>query len=111
VSEYDQPSDRDAPRFPGFREGLEPYLVASEGGPFEKLSISIPAALMRTVREVVDETGASVSGVIAASLRRYVDEVEQARLDAALEADREENLRWAYAAAPMNARLLAGVEW
>jgi hypothetical protein len=60
---------------------------------------------------VADETGQSVSGVVAASLRRLVDEVEQARLDAALEADREENLAWARATAPMNARLLADVEW
>ena len=46
----------------------------------------------------------SVSGVVAASLRRLVDEVEQARLDAALEADREENLEWARATAPMDAK-------
>jgi hypothetical protein len=66
---------------------------------------------MKVVREVADETGATVSGVVAASLRRFVDEVEQARLDAALEEDREENLAWARAAAPMDARLLADVEW
>lgn len=63
------------------------------------------------LRDVADESGSTVSGVVTASLRRLVDEVEQAKLDAALEADREENLAWARATAPMNARLLADVEW
>jgi hypothetical protein len=60
---------------------------------------------------VADETGTSVSGVVAATLRRLVDEVELARLDDALQADRAENLEWARAAAPMDARLLADTEW
>lgn len=111
MTEYDQRTEHTAPHFPTFREALEPYLAATEGGPYEKLSISVPQPLMKIVREVADETGATVSGVVAASLRRYIDEVEQARLDAALEEDREENLAWARATAPMNARLLADVEW
>lgn len=111
MSEYDQRSDRPVSHFPTFREALEPYLAATEGGPYEKLSISVPQPLMKVVREVADETGATVSGVVAASLRRFVDEVEQARLDAALDEDREQNLAWARAAAPMDARLLADVEW
>ena len=111
MTEYDQPPDPPEPHFPSVREALEPYLAATEGGPYAKLSISVPETLLKTVREVADETGTSVSGVVAATLRRLVDEVEQAKLDAALEADREENLAWARATAPMDALLLADVEW
>jgi hypothetical protein len=111
MSEYDPQSDHPEPHLPTVREALEPYLVATESGPYAKLSISVPESLLRTVREVADETGTSVSGVVAATLRRLVDEVEQAKLDAALEADREENLAWARATAPMDALLLADVEW
>ena len=111
MTEYDPRAERAEPHLPTVREALEPYLVATEGGPYAKLSISVPERLLAVVREVADETGQSVSGVVAASLRRLVDEVEQARLDAALDADREENLAWARAAAPMDARLLADVEW
>ncbi len=111
MSQYDPRPDHDERPFPSFREALEPYLAATETGPFAKLSISIPEQLLATVREVADEAGTSVSGVVAASLRRLRDEVEQAKLDAALEADREENLEWARAAAPMDAKLLEDVEW
>lgn len=96
---------------PTVRDALEPYLGTSDPGPYVKLSISLPEPLVATVREVADETGRSVSGVIAASLRRLLDEIEQAKIDAALEADREENLAWARAAAPMDALLLKDVEW
>ena len=111
MTQYDPRPDHDEPPFPSVREALEPYLTATEAGPFAKLSISVPEQLLATVREVADETGTSVSGVVAASLRRLRDEVEQAKLDAALEADREENLEWARAAAPMDAKLLEDVEW
>ena len=109
--EYEPRSDHDDRPFPSVRDALEPYLTTDDPGPYAKLSISVPEKLLATVREVATESGATVSGVVAASLRRLVDEVEQARLDAALEADREENLEWARATAPMNARLLADVEW
>ena len=111
MHEYDQRRDHGARAVPSVSEALEPYLVANEDGPYAKLSISVPEALLATVKEVAEETGTSVSGVVAASLRRLVDEVEQAKLDAALEADREENLEWARAAAPMDAKLLEDVEW
>lgn len=111
MSQYDPRSDHDERPLPSFREALEPYLTPTETGPYAKLSISVPEQLLATVREVADETGTTVSGVVAASLRRLRDEVEQAKLDVALEADREENLEWARASAPMDARLLADVEW
>ncbi|MCJ7710202.1 MAG: hypothetical protein MUQ32_05165 [Chloroflexi bacterium] len=117
MTEYDQrpepgeAADRDGTQLPSARDALEPYLAAAEAGPFTKLSISLPEPLIATVREVSDQTGVSVSGVIAASLRRLLDEVLQARIDAALEEDREENLAWARATAPVHARLLAELEW
>ena len=89
MSEYDQrpePAEsagRAATSLPSARDALAPYLAASEGGPFTKLSISLPEPLIATVREVSEQTGVSVSGVIAASLRRLLDEVLQARIDAA----------------------------
>ncbi len=96
---------------PSARDALAPYLSGTEVGPFTKLSISLPEPLIATVREVSDQTGVSVSGVIAASLRRLQDEVLQARIDAALEEDREENLAWARAAAPGDTLLLRDLEW
>jgi hypothetical protein len=117
MSEYDQRPDsgesagRAATPLPSARDALAPYLAASETGPFTKLSISLPEPLIATVREVSELTGVSVSGVIAASLRRLLDEVLQARIDAAREEDREENLVWARAGAPGDALLLRDLEW
>jgi len=112
VTEYDQrPDDASPAQLPTARDALAPYLESTEAGPFTKLSISLPEPLIAAVREVADSTGVSVSGVIAASLRRLLDEVEQARIDQALEEDREENLAWARATAPVHARLVAELEW
>lgn len=111
MKEYDQRPDHDSRPLPTTRDVLAPYLSATEAGPFAKLSISLPEPLITAVREVADSTGVSVSGVIAASLRRLLDEVEQARIDRALDEDREENLAWAKATAPVHARLLAEIEW
>ncbi len=101
---------KDSP-LPSARDVLAPYLAATETGPFTKLSISLPEPLIATVRDVAEQTGVSLSGVIAASLRRLLDEVLQARIDAALEEDREENLAWARATAPGDALLLRSLEW
>lgn len=111
MSEYDPRSDHGTIPLPTTRDALAPYLCATEQGPYAKLSISLPDVLVQAVREVADSTGVSVSGVIAASLRRLLDEVEQARIDRALDEDREENLAWAKATAPVHARLLADIEW
>ena len=112
MSEYDQRSEHGSPTpLPSARDALAPYMSAAESGPFTKLSISLPEPLISAVREVSTETGVSVSGVIAASLRRLLDEVEQARIDRALDEDREENLAWARAAAPGHAKLVAELEW
>ena len=111
MSEYDPRPDQGNSPLPTTRDALAPYLSATETGPFAKLSISLPEPLVSAVREVADSTCASVSGVIAASLRRLLDEVEQARIDRALDEDREENLAWAKATASVHARLLAAIEW
>jgi hypothetical protein len=111
MSEYDQRPDHGRAPLPNARDALAPYLSPTEAGPFTKLSISLPEPLISAVREVSDSTGVSVSGVIAASLRRLLDEVEQARIDQALDEDREENLTWARATAPVHARLVAELEW
>ncbi len=111
MTEYDQRPGHGRTRLPTARDALAPYLSSQEGGPFTKLSISLPEPLISAVREVSDSTGVSVSGVIAASLRRLLDEVEQARIDQALDEDREENLAWARATAPVHARLVAELEW
>jgi Arc/MetJ-type ribon-helix-helix transcriptional regulator len=111
MSEYDQRPDHGRAPLPTTRDALAPYLSTTEAGPFTKLSISLPEPLISAVREVSDSTGVSVSGVIAASLRRLLDEVEQARLDRALEEDREENLAWARAVAHGDALLMRDIEW
>jgi Arc/MetJ-type ribon-helix-helix transcriptional regulator len=111
MTEYDQRPDHRRTQLPTARDALAPYLSSQEGGPFTKLSISLPEPLISAVREVSDSTGVSVSGVIAASLRRLLDEVEQARIDQALDEDREENLAWARATEPGDALLLRDIEW
>jgi Arc/MetJ-type ribon-helix-helix transcriptional regulator len=111
MTQYDQRPDHGRAQLPTARDALAPYLSSTEAGPFTKLSISLPEPLISAVREVSDSTGVSVSGVIAASLRRLLDEVEQARIDQALDEDREENLAWARATAYGDALLLRDIEW
>ncbi len=92
-------------------ETLAPYLGTADAGPFAKLSISLPEPLLAAVRDVAAQTGVPVSGVIAASIRRLVDEVAQAKLDAALDADNAAGLAFAEAAAPMHASVLERLPW
>jgi hypothetical protein len=49
--------------------------------------------------------------VIAAALRRTLEEAEQADIDRALEAQAQENLDWAEAYLPITARLWSEREW
>ena len=107
----DELADQAQPRHVGVRETLAPYLGAADPGPFAKLSISLPESLLATVRDVAAATGVPVSGVIAASIRRLVDEVAQAHLDAALDADNAEGLAFADAAASTQAGVLGRLEW
>jgi hypothetical protein len=94
-----------------FRETVAPYASAAAAGASTKLSISLPTDLVEVVRAAAAQSGFSVSATIAAALRRTLDYAEQARLDAALELDREENIAWARAYAPMAAELIGKLEW
>ena len=76
-----------------------------------KLSISLPADLAEQVRLAATESGTSVSAVIAAALRRSIAAADQERLDAAIEAQNDENLEFAQAYVPIAARLWAELEW
>jgi len=94
-----------------FAEAVASYGAEPSGGPHTKLSISLPTDLLEVVKAAAAESGDSVSAVIAASLRRTLEDAEQARLDAAIEAQNEENLDWANAFLPVTARLWADLEW
>jgi hypothetical protein len=93
------------------RETIAPYSAVAATGTFTKLSISLPSDLVEVVRAAAAQSGLSVSATIAAALRRTLDDAEQARLDAALELDREENVAWAQAYTPIAAELIAKLEW
>jgi len=92
-------------------EALEPYLAGDPRAAHAKLSITLPTDLLEQVRQAAAESGTSVSATIAAALRRTLHDVEQVRLDAALEAQNEESLDWARATAPMAAEAIAKLEW
>jgi hypothetical protein len=92
-------------------EAVAPYAAGEPAASFVKLSVSLPADVVEVVRAAAAESGLSVSATIAAALRRTLGDAEQARLDAALEADREENLAWARAYEPIAAELLSKLEW
>jgi hypothetical protein len=94
-----------------FRETVAAYASSATAGASTKLSISLPTDLVEVVRAAAAQSGLSVSATIAAALRRTLGDAEQARLDAALELDREENIAWARAYAPMAAELIGKLEW
>jgi hypothetical protein len=77
----------------------------------EKLSISLPPAVAARAREEAQREGSSVSAVVAAALRERFDRLDQAELDAALDADREESVRAAEAMLPYAAALFAEADW
>lgn len=92
-------------------DALAPYVAGEPAATFVKLSISLPADVVDVVRAAATDSGLSVSATIAAALRRTLGDAEQARLDAALEAQAEENLEIARAYGPITAELLAKLEW
>lgn len=99
----------DAPK--AIAETLAPYGADAASGAHTKLSVSLPTELVELVREAAVESGTSVSGMIAAALRRTLEDAEQVRLDAAIEAQNEENLEWAEAYLPIAAKLWSEIEW
>lgn len=76
-----------------------------------KLSISLPNELIEQVRSAAAETGLSVSGIVAAAIRRSMAAAEQERLDRALALDAEDNAQWANDALTLTARAWAELEW
>ena len=92
-------------------ETIAAYGAEEARGPHTKLSISLPTELLEEVREAATASGLSLSGAIAASLRRTLADAEQATLDAAIEAQNEENLAWGNAYLPIAARLWSEIEW
>ena len=84
---------------------------AGEASSHTKLSISLPTDLVAEVRLAAADTGLSVSGVIAAALRGTISGSDQANLDAAIEAQNEENQAWAHAFLPSTSKLWAEIEW
>ena len=89
------------------REGAAPHGAET----VDKVSISLPPGLAARARAEADREGSSLSAVMAAALRERFDREDQAGLDAALEADREEGIRAAEAFLPYAAALFAEAEW
>ena len=86
--------------------------AAAHGGDLaDKVSVSLPPARAARAREEAGRDGTSLSGVVAAALRERFDREDQAGLDAALDADREESIRAAEAFLPYAAALFAQAEW
>ena len=93
-------------------ESVAPFSSAeSSTVPYTKLSISLPSDLVDVVKAAATESCLSVSATIVAALRRTLEDAEQARLDAALELDADEDRAWAAAGADTHARLVAELEW
>jgi hypothetical protein len=89
------------------RETAVPY----GGVPVEKLSISLPPVLAARARDEARRDGRSVSAVVADALRERFERLDQAALDAALDADRDESIRAAEAFLPYAAALIAESTW
>ena len=104
-------SDRPSHHHKLFSEAVAPYGSDSSAASHTKLSISLPTDLVEIVRASAAATGLSVSATIAASLRRTLEDAEQASLDRAIEAQNEENLEWATAYLPIAAKLWSESEW
>jgi hypothetical protein len=92
-------------------ESIAPYSERATRSNVIKLSISLPADLVEIVRTAAAENAMSVSATIAAALRRTLGDAEQARLDAALDAQAAENVEFARAYEPLAAELIAKLEW
>jgi predicted transcriptional regulator len=93
------------------REALAPYGEGKSAERTTKLSISLPTELADVVRSTAHASRSTVSALIAAALRRTLEEAEQADIDRALEAQAQENLGWAEAFLPMTAELVSKSEW
>jgi predicted transcriptional regulator len=87
------------------------YGASSPAAAHTKLSITLPTELVEQVRAAAEATGTSVSGIVAAAIRSAIAQADQERIDAALEAQNEENLAWSRAFLPSTARIWSEIEW
>jgi metal-responsive CopG/Arc/MetJ family transcriptional regulator len=78
---------------------------------YTKLSISLPADLVDQVRAAAEDSGQSVSAVIAAAVRRAIADAEEDRLERALALDAEDNEQWAKDALELTARAWSELKW
>ena len=92
-------------------ESAAAYGPGAAAASHAKLSITLPADLADQVKAAAEESGTSVSGVIAAALRSAIARSEQDRLDAAIDAQNDENLSWAEAFLPATSKLWSEIEW
>ncbi len=104
-------SERQSYSTNAFAEILTPYVSEDSRSPHTKLSISLPTELVVLVREAAGQNGQTVSATIGAALRRTLQDADQVQLDAAIEAQNEENLEWAMAYLPIAAKLWSELEW
>jgi hypothetical protein len=104
-------SEISASRVRSIAEALAPYGSEPAAARHTKVSISLPTDLVELVRATAAERDLSVSAVITASLRRTLEEADQARLERALELDAEESVAWANAYLPITAKLWSELEW
>jgi hypothetical protein len=79
--------------------------------PVDKVSISLPPGLAARARSRAEHDSSSLSAVVVVALRELFEREDQAGLDKALEADREEGVRAAEAFLPYAAALFAESEW
>ena len=79
--------------------------------PRRKLSVSLPEDAVAYLAARAEERGVGLSTILAelVDADRLAD--EQARLNAALELDAEDNLRLAAASAPLAAEVIGTLEW
>ena len=89
------------------REAAAPYGAET----VDKVSISLPPGLAARARAEAEREASSLSALVAAALRERFEREDQAGLDAALDADREESVRAAESFLPYAAALFAAAEW
>jgi plasmid stability protein len=101
--------DRIRPR--RLSERLAEYGGREPQVPHSKLSISLPNDVVEALRLAAAETGMSLSATVAAALRTAIEDAEQAELDAAIDAQNDENLELANTYLPVVERLWERLEW
>ena len=76
-----------------------------------KLSVSLPEELVAFVEHRAAEASVPFSTALAEIVRREQEVEEQARLEAALALDADENVRFARATAPIARQRLESLKW